>query len=51
MRKLGVHATARASVYLYNTTDEIDRLVEGVDKAQRFFGTDLKWRWTISIAK
>ncbi|MCY3783443.1 MAG: cysteine desulfurase [Chloroflexi bacterium] len=39
MRKLGVHATARASVYLYNTTDEIDRLVEGVDKAQRFFGT------------
>jgi len=39
MRKLGIHATARASVYLYNTTDEIDRLVEGVDKAQRFFGT------------
>ena len=39
MRKLGVHATARASVYLYNTTDEIDRLVEGVGKAQRFFGT------------
>ena len=39
MRKLGVHATARASVYLYNTTDEIDRLVESVSKAQRFFGT------------
>ena len=39
MRKLGVHATARASVYLYNTTDEIDCLVESVVKAQRFFGT------------
>ena len=39
MRQLGVAATARASVYLYNTTEEIDRLVDGVVKAQRFFGT------------
>ena len=39
MRELGVAATARASVYLYNTTEEIDRLVDGVVKAQRFFGT------------
>ena len=28
MRKLGVESTARASFYFYNTTAEIDRLVE-----------------------
>jgi cysteine desulfurase/selenocysteine lyase len=39
MRKLCVPATARASAYIYNTTDDIDRLVEGVLKAQAFFGT------------
>ncbi len=39
MRQLGVAATARASVYIYNTADEIDRLIEGVVKAQQFFGT------------
>lgn len=37
-RKLGVPATTRASVYLYNTTDDLDALVEGVQGAQRYFG-------------
>jgi cysteine desulfurase/selenocysteine lyase len=36
--RLGVAATARASFYLYNTRDEVDRLVEGIQKAQGFFG-------------
>lgn len=37
MRRLGVPAVARASVYLYNTRDDIDRLVEALHGAQRFF--------------
>jgi cysteine desulfurase/selenocysteine lyase len=35
--RLGLTATARASFYLYNTRDEVDRLVEGIRKAQEFF--------------
>jgi cysteine desulfurase/selenocysteine lyase len=38
MRRLGVPATTRASCYLYNTVDEIDRLVEGLELAKRVFG-------------
>lgn len=37
MRALGVTATTRASFYLYNMEDDIDRLVEGVEHAQRVF--------------
>jgi len=37
MAKLGVAATNRASFYLYSVPEEIDRLVEGVDKARRLF--------------
>ena len=37
-RKLGVPATTRASVYLYNTTDDLDALIEGVQGAQKYFG-------------
>ncbi len=37
-RKLGVPATTRASVYLYNTADDLDALVEGVQGAQKYFG-------------
>ena len=42
MRRLGVAATARASFYLYNTREEVDRLVEGVRAAQTFFGKRVK---------
>ncbi|MDN6387883.1 MAG: aminotransferase class V-fold PLP-dependent enzyme, partial [Corynebacterium sp.] len=38
-RALGVQATARASFYLYNTTGEVDALVDAIGTAQRFFGT------------
>ncbi|MBU1983410.1 aminotransferase class V-fold PLP-dependent enzyme, partial [bacterium] len=34
-RWLGVQATARASFYLYNTPEEIDRLVEGIRVAKK----------------
>jgi cysteine desulfurase / selenocysteine lyase len=37
MRRLGVAATARASFYFYNTPDEVDRLVEAVDRVRALF--------------
>ncbi len=37
MRELGVNATARASVYLYNDRDDIPPLVEGLKAAASFF--------------
>lgn len=37
-RKLGVPATTRASVYLYNTTLDLDTLIVGVQEAQKYFG-------------
>ena len=37
MERLGVSSTTRASVYIYNTEDEIDRLVESVERAGRVF--------------
>ena len=36
-QKLGVPATTRASFYLYNTEEDVDRLVEAVAEARRFF--------------
>jgi cysteine desulfurase / selenocysteine lyase len=38
MRKLGLSGTTRASFYLYNTRDEIDRLVEVVRGVKKIFG-------------
>ena len=38
MRKLGLQATARASFYFYNTESEIDRLVEVLEAAIKYFG-------------
>ncbi|MFC4558674.1 cysteine desulfurase [Virgibacillus kekensis] len=38
MRWLDVTATARASFYLYNTEEDIDRLVDGLLKTKEFFG-------------
>lgn len=37
MEKLGVLATARASFYLYNTLDEVDVLIRGIEKAKKIF--------------
>jgi cysteine desulfurase/selenocysteine lyase len=38
-RALGIQATTRASLYLYNTHDEVDALADGIRQAQKFFGT------------
>ncbi|KZN25278.1 cysteine desulfurase [Haladaptatus sp. R4] len=35
--KLGVAASARASFYIYNTREEVDKLVEAVDDARQLF--------------
>ena len=37
MERLGVTATARASFGVYTTTEEIDRLVDGLEDARRVF--------------
>jgi cysteine desulfurase/selenocysteine lyase len=37
-RRFGIAATARASFAVYNTVDEVDRLVAGVERAIEFFG-------------
>jgi cysteine desulfurase/selenocysteine lyase len=42
MRRLGTVATARASFYLYNTEEEVDALVEALQKTREFFGAFVK---------
>ena len=37
MRRFGVAATPAASVYLYNTTEDFDRLGEGIERVKRTF--------------
>ncbi len=36
--KFNIPATTRASFYLYSTTDEIDRLINGIYKVKEYFG-------------
>jgi cysteine desulfurase/selenocysteine lyase len=38
MHDLGVVATTRASLYVYNTKDDVDRLIAGLHKANKIFG-------------
>lgn len=38
MRRLGVPATTRASFYIYNTPEDIDRLAEGLESCQKLMG-------------
>jgi len=37
MRRLGVPATARASFYVYNTSQDVDALIEAVEKSKGWF--------------
>jgi cysteine desulfurase/selenocysteine lyase len=37
MERFGIDATARASLGLYNTREEIDTLVRGIEKVQEVF--------------
>ncbi|EQD78693.1 Aminotransferase, class V/Cysteine desulfurase, partial [mine drainage metagenome] len=39
MERLGVPALTRASPYLYNTEEEIDRLVSALEKVRHLFAT------------
>lgn len=36
--KFGITATSRASFYLYNTKEEVDKLIEGLYKVKEIFG-------------
>jgi cysteine desulfurase/selenocysteine lyase len=38
MRRYGVPATTRASLYVYNTKADVDRLLDGLEKAGALFG-------------
>jgi len=38
MRRLGVGATARASLYLYNDEADVDALADGLEETGKFFG-------------
>jgi cysteine desulfurase/selenocysteine lyase len=38
MERFGVPATARASFGLYNTREEVDVLIQGIEKAREVFG-------------
>ena len=63
MNKLEISATARASFYLYNTKEDIEKLVEGIEKTVRIFNwflltfpLELKvfkgvWEWVITEVK
>ena len=41
MQHFGISATARASFYLYNSTDDVDRLIEGLTSVKEIFGPDV----------
>jgi cysteine desulfurase/selenocysteine lyase len=38
MDRFGIPATARASFAFYNTVDEVDVLVQGIQKVKKVFG-------------
>ncbi len=42
MRFLGIDSSCRASFYFYNTKEDVDRLVEALDKAYNMFKTYIK---------
>ena len=42
MKKMKIAGTCRASFYLYNTTEDIDRLIDGIKQVKEIFGRVLK---------
>lgn len=38
MHRLGIEGTVRASFALYNTFEEVDLLVEGINRVSKMFG-------------
>lgn len=43
MEFLGISSAARASFYIYNTKEDIDRLIEGVEKVKKTFKINSKY--------
>lgn len=41
MRYMGINSTCRASLYFYNTKEDVDKLIEATEKTYEMF---LKWR-------
>ena len=39
MKKFGITGTTRATFYLYNSLEDVDRLAEGIAETQRFFSS------------
>ena len=37
MHRLGIEGTVRASFALYNTKEEVDALVQGIDRVRKMF--------------
>ena len=42
MRYLGIDSTCRASFYFYNTKEDVDRLVTGIEKVYKMFEKYIK---------
>ena len=42
LRSMGLDSTCRASFYIYNTKEDVDKLVKGLDKAYRIFKNYIK---------
>ena len=42
LRSMGIDSTLRASFYIYNTKEDVDKLVEGLDKAYNMFKKYIK---------
>ena len=42
MRSLGIDSTCRASFYIYNTKDDVDKLIQALDKAYGMFKKYIK---------
>ena len=42
MRFLGIDSTCRASFYFYNTKEDVDRLIKGLEKAYNIFRKYIK---------
>jgi cysteine desulfurase/selenocysteine lyase len=40
MERLGTVATTRASFYLYNTRDDVDRMITAIERAKQVFSVD-----------
>ena len=42
LRSMGIDSTCRASFYFYNTKDDVDKLIHGLDKAYSMFKSYMK---------